>query len=537
MGCLMLKELVKYRVFPVATVMAGSILLASCSSSVSRFDMPMFGLSGSDDTGAPTASLSNGFRNQQEPDRPTAFRDGGALSDFGGEDATPDNTANIHSRNSYMPPQTAAPEVRAARYKVDPSVYRDSRVQRQASADTYADRTSPDRPVYGNNDGGMQNRMASRYDAAPMKPLREARRSLLPSEPSGYTYTTRSPNTSHRGQSGTNKKPSPSRKAARVLTTLANGDQKIAVQQGDTLYSISRHYNIPVIKLMELNGLSDSKLSIGQQLIVPGRGSSMQVARSVTTSATPAVSRPVQATSSGTYTVRPGETFHSIARKLNISADSLADINGITDPGSIRPGEVLILPTDRHSTVKKQVVRRSVAAGKNTDGKGLKVRSVKTKSIRLGAVQKKSAVAPQKHATVAVRSSRKKTAGKTAFRWPVQGRIIEKFGTRQNGTHNDGINLAVPAGTRVRAAEAGVVAYAGNELKDYGNLVLIRHANNWVSAYAHNGKLLVRRGDKIRRGQVVARAGATGSVEQPQVHFELRKGSKPVNPLKYMAGT
>ena len=122
-----------------------------------------------------------------------------------------------------------------------------------------------------------------------------------------------------------------------------------------------------------------------------------------------------------------------------------------------------------------------------------------------------------------------------SFRWPVKGRIVSAFGTRPDGGHNDGIDLAVPQGTSVMAAENGVVAYAGNELKGYGNLILIRHANNWVSAYAHNEEILVKRGDKVRRGQIIAKAGATGSVTQPQVHFELRKGSRPVDPTKYMS--
>jgi murein DD-endopeptidase MepM/ murein hydrolase activator NlpD len=122
-----------------------------------------------------------------------------------------------------------------------------------------------------------------------------------------------------------------------------------------------------------------------------------------------------------------------------------------------------------------------------------------------------------------------------SFRWPVKGRVIGGFGPKPDGGHNDGINLAVPQGTSVKAAENGVVAYAGNELKGYGNLVLIRHANNWVSAYAHNDEILVKRGDKVRRGEIIAKAGATGSVSSPQVHFELRKGSRPVDPTKYMS--
>ena len=123
-----------------------------------------------------------------------------------------------------------------------------------------------------------------------------------------------------------------------------------------------------------------------------------------------------------------------------------------------------------------------------------------------------------------------------AFRWPVRGRVIAGFGSKPNGAQNDGINLAVPEGTPIKAADDGVVAYAGNELKGYGNLVLIRHSNGFVSAYAHASELMVKRGDTIKRGQVIAHAGQTGNVTSPQLHFEIRKGSTPVDPTQYLGG-
>ena len=129
------------------------------------------------------------------------------------------------------------------------------------------------------------------------------------------------------------------------------------------------------------------------------------------------------------------------------------------------------------------------------------------------------------------------SANGTTFRWPVRGRIISGFGPTANGERNDGINLAVPEGTSVKAAEAGTVIYAGNELAGYGNLILIRHADGWVSAYAHNEEIDVKRGDNVQRGQIIAKAGATGSVSSPQLHFELRKGAKPVNPMDYLSST
>lgn len=118
------------------------------------------------------------------------------------------------------------------------------------------------------------------------------------------------------------------------------------------------------------------------------------------------------------------------------------------------------------------------------------------------------------------------------FRWPARGRVIAGFGA--NGG-NEGINIAVPEGTPVKAAEAGTVTYAGSEVKGYGNLVLVRHENGFVSAYAHNGALNVKRGEQVKRGQVIATSGQTGNVTSPQLHFEIRKGATPVDPMKHLA--
>lgn len=123
-------------------------------------------------------------------------------------------------------------------------------------------------------------------------------------------------------------------------------------------------------------------------------------------------------------------------------------------------------------------------------------------------------------------------AARPEFRWPARGRIIQGF----NSGGNDGINISVPEGTQVKAAEGGVVAYAGSELKGYGNLVLIRHPNGFVSAYAHNAEIEVKRGDQVKRGQTIAKSGQSGNVGSPQLHFELRKGATPVDPTNYLAG-
>jgi murein DD-endopeptidase MepM/ murein hydrolase activator NlpD len=124
--------------------------------------------------------------------------------------------------------------------------------------------------------------------------------------------------------------------------------------------------------------------------------------------------------------------------------------------------------------------------------------------------------------------------GGRSFIWPLHGRLLSRYGNGEGGIHNDGVNIAAPQGTPVLAADAGVVAYAGNELRGYGNLVLIKHADGWLTAYAHNSVLLVKRGERVRRGQPIARVGATGAVGEPQLHFEIRHGTRALDPADYL---
>jgi murein DD-endopeptidase MepM/ murein hydrolase activator NlpD len=248
-----------------------------------------------------------------------------------------------------------------------------------------------------------------------------------------------------------------------------------------------------------------------------------------------------------TYKVQAGDTPRSIAQKAGVSERALVERNKL-DPTRLRIGQTLYLPKGG----KAPIAPRAVAANENKPAPAPDVRVVKTTAIPAPGERGKPQPAPKPQAAPAVASSDEVIGGQNpqvastqqlpapepmsgnSFRWPVQGRIISEFGTKPDGGHNDGINVAVPLGTSVKAAENGVVAYAGDELKGYGNLVLIRHSNNWVSAYAHNDEILVKRGDQVRRGQVIAKAGRTGQVNQPQLHFELRKGSRPVDPTKFM---
>ncbi len=166
-----------------------------------------------------------------------------------------------------------------------------------------------------------------------------------------------------------------------------------------------------------------------------------------------------------------------------------------------------------------------------------KVDTVPEKPVRVAKaeapVQAAPAVDPTPTASLPPASEKvSANGGNPEFRWPAHGRIIQGFKTGGN----DGINIAVPEGTAVKAAESGVVAYAGNEIKGFGNLVLIRHPNGYVSAYANNADIAVHRGEQVTRGQTIAKSGQSGNVTSPQLHFELRKGSTPVDPTRYLAG-
>ncbi|MBK1624913.1 M23 family metallopeptidase [Afifella marina] len=231
--------------------------------------------------------------------------------------------------------------------------------------------------------------------------------------------------------------------------------------------------------------------------------------------------------SSGGYTVRSGDSLWSIAHAHGVTTSELASANNI-EGGNIRPGQTLKIPSGGET----QVARVDPKDGTMSDAQPEATPEVRPEKTPVSYTPP-SAEPKQESAAPAADTTAK--SGGAGFRWPVHGRIIAEFGSKPNGERNDGINLAVPEGTAVKAAEDGTVIYSGNELKSYGNLILVRHEGGWVSAYAHNSELLVKRGEKIRRGQIIAKSGMSGNVTSPQVHFELRKGATPVNPVGHMA--
>jgi murein DD-endopeptidase MepM/ murein hydrolase activator NlpD len=258
--------------------------------------------------------------------------------------------------------------------------------------------------------------------------------------------------------------------------------------------------------------------------------------------ASPSAKPPAMAQANGPrVTVQRGDTLSSLSRRYGVSVDTIQSANNLAD-GRLREGQVLVMPGANMAVASRTPAAPAPAQTAETSG----ARKVKTTTIpapdapsastknTTNDAAKVASNTPQRVTSTAQLPNPEPMSG-NSFRWPVKGRIISGFGTKPDGGHNDGINISVPQGTPVKAAENGVVAYAGSELKGYGNLVLVRHANNWVSAYANNEALLVARGEQVRRGQVIAKAGTSGQVTQPQVHFELRKGSRPVDPTKYMS--
>lgn len=242
-------------------------------------------------------------------------------------------------------------------------------------------------------------------------------------------------------------------------------------------------------------------------------------------------------------TVRRGDTLYGIARRHGASVRDVIDANGLTAPYGIQAGQRLKVPYPRIHVVAKGDTSYSISRRYGVDLASLtRVNGLKSPyTLSIGQELKLPGGARAVPLATGLTTATARgpipapppRAG-SSFAWPVVGPIISRFGPKGGGLHNDGINIRAPKGTAVRAAEAGVVAYAGSELRAYGNLLLIRHAGGWVTAYAHNERLLVSRGERVNRGQVIARVGASGGVSEPQLHFEVRKGTQAVNPQRYL---
>ena len=288
----------------------------------------------------------------------------------------------------------------------------------------------------------------------------------------------------------------------------AAGGSPIVVANGETLDTISGRYGVPAAALLAANGLSSaSEVKGGTRLVVP--------------------------------------VYHADGREVASTERERAAKKRESDVADAEPAKLSKKARDKEKEKDKATAKADKAAREAEKSASKDAKEAKEAKVAEREPTKSEAKKPaiDKTPTGNLKSPGSQKAPLTGaqadaagtepeFRWPARGRIIQGF--KAGG--NDGINISVPAGTSVRAAESGVVVYSGDGLKGYGNLVLIKHPNGFVTAYGNNGELDVKRGDKVARGQVIAKSGDTGNVNSPQLHFELRKGSTPVDPTSYLAG-
>ena len=254
---------------------------------------------------------------------------------------------------------------------------------------------------------------------------------------------------------------------------------QIEVAQGDTIHSISRKYQIPVRDLIDKNNLvAPYSIKPKSILIIPAPSY---------------------------HEVKKGETLYAISRLYNMKIDNLIEMNNLQEPYAVKVGQKIRI-------AKIDSARPKIIENKNIVKSEKKIIE---KKPEVGLIEK--ALDHLNH-----------------FSWPIHGVIISKFGPKKGGLYNDGINIKAKEGAEVKAAEDGVVAYAGNELKGYGNLIIIKHSGGWITAYAHLKNSFVTRGQKISKGQKIATVGSSGNVTSPQLYFGLRKGRDAVNPQNYL---
>jgi murein DD-endopeptidase MepM/ murein hydrolase activator NlpD len=240
------------------------------------------------------------------------------------------------------------------------------------------------------------------------------------------------------------------------------------------------------------------------------------------------------------HVIESGESLYTIARRYDVTAQAIIQANGLGSPDKIYVGQKIVIPGRADLLAAKGPARPVV--GDDTSAAPIQVASVATNAaspIASREMLEPAESAPPATANASVQSNgpliqpkvEPTLSGAEKFRWPVSGRVITDF-ANSKGT---GINIEAPEGAAIRAAENGQVIYVGNGVEGYGNLILIRHPNGYVSAYAHLKDTKVAKGDVVSRGDQIGTAGMTGSVSRPQLHFELRKGATPVDPIPLLA--
>ncbi|MBI1301065.1 MAG: peptidoglycan DD-metalloendopeptidase family protein [Alphaproteobacteria bacterium] len=301
------------------------------------------------------------------------------------------------------------------------------------------------------------------------------------------------------------------------------------VTRGDTLYTISQNYRLPMRDIAVLNRLQPPfVLNEGQRLRLP----------------------PPQE-----YTVQEGDTLYGVSRLFGVDSSEIVELNNLRAPYVLRVGNVLRMPSlTRKSnaiasneeppvkvkppaTIEKSALPSPSQNLIKTEPLTQPTPTPKPPIVQNGIPQPgMKPLAPSKPESFHVSKVNAKTPARASSKFlrPVRGKIISDFGPKKNGLHNDGINIEASRGSPVQAAENGVVVYAGNALKGSGNLVLLRHDDQWMTAYGHLDNIQVREGEVLKRGAKLGTVGSTGAVSSPQLHFEIRRGTSAINPNKYL---
>jgi len=285
------------------------------------------------------------------------------------------------------------------------------------------------------------------------------------------------------------------------------------VLDGDTVYTVSQQYNLPIRDIITLNSISAPyKLSVGYRIKLPPPND---------------------------YQVKKGDSLQSIAQTFDVSVSQLARMNNLAAPYQVSEGQTLRLPSPQ-APVREDVAFQTPLKMDAVSRLPLPAPASSPQKTAAAPVPPRAPagvarVEPASAASTSVKMPKTPPRADTGkFMWPVEGKVISGYGPKPGGLHNDGLNIKAPRGTPVRAAENGVVVYTGNKLEGYGNLVLVRHQDKWMTAYAHLDKTLIKKGDVVKRGQALGTVGSSGQVDSPQLHFEVRKGTSAVNPQSYL---
>ena len=239
--------------------------------------------------------------------------------------------------------------------------------------------------------------------------------------------------------------------------------------------------------------------------------------------------------------ILPGDTLLTISKKHQVTVKELVKYNKFKSPYILKPGSFIKLPEDKYYKIRKKDTLFSIARCFSISIKDLYIKNpnLNAKRLKLGKSIKLpyyASINRCKIKDIKKKYNKKALSSnyKPLFEWPLSGSLIASFGKKDAGRSNDGINIRAAKGNPVRAALKGKVIYSGNELPAWGNLILIKHANGWTTAYAHLDKILVKVGDRVNTGNIIGSVGATGNVSKHQLHFQVRKNSKPVNPKNYL---